>query len=339
MTFLLELKEKLRKFYIKCSDWLLPILKFALAMLVFVAINNSIGFLPVLKNIFVLLIMALICALLSVKMIAIFAGIMILGHCYALGIEVAGIAACILILLFIFAIRFVEKEALALIVTPLVCGLGVPCAVPICYGLKSKPYSAISVCCGTFVYYLIEMIKEKAPVLQGLEQTDMLANVRLILDGIIKNKMMLLSMAVMALLVIVVYAIRRLSVDHAWSIAIIVGGACYAVLMIAGGIFLDIEVTVISLIINVVGGILIGMILSYFVFSVDYTRTERLEYEDDEYYYYVKAVPKMTIGKPQKKVKTIVMEPGENILGDNREAAEYDEGDLERKLEESLREL
>lgn len=339
MTFLLEMKEKMRKFYIICSEWLLPILKFALAMLVFWTINNSIGFLPVFKNIFLMLIMALICALLSVKMIAIFAGIMILGHCYALGIEVAGIAACVFVLLFIFAVRFVEKDALALIVTPLAYGLGLPCAIPICYGLKSKPYSAISVCCGTFVYYLISMVKEKASVLQGLEKSNLAANTRMLLDGILKNKMMILSMAVMALLVILVYAIRRLSVDHAWSIATIVGAACYAALMIAGGMFLDIEIPVAALIINVVGSVVIGIILAYFVFNVDYSRVERLQYEDDEYYYYVKAVPKMTIGASQKMVKTIVMEPGENILGDNREATEYDESDLERKLEESLKEL
>lgn len=339
MTFLLELKEKLRLFYIKCSYWLQPILKFALAMLVFQSINSSIGFLSIFKNIFMVLIMALICALLSVKMIGIFAGIMMIGHCYALGIEVAGVAACILVLLFIFAIRFVEKDALALLVTPLAFGMGVPCAVPICYGLKGKPYSAVSVCCGTFIYYLISLIKEKAQVLQGVENADMVANVRLILDGIVKNKMMLLSMGVMVLVAILVYAIGRLSVDYAWNVAIFVGAAAYLALMFAGGMFLELEVPVVSLLISAVGGILIGMILSYFVLSVDYTRTEKLEYEDDEYYYYVKAVPKMTITKTQRKVKTIVAEPEDNILGDNCEAADYDEDDLERKLEESLKEL
>lgn len=339
MTFVLEMKEKLRKFYIKNSDWILLILKFILAMLVFGAINNTIGFLSVFKNIFVVLIMALICALLSVKMITVFAGIMILGHCYALGIEVAAIALCIMILLFIFAVRFVEKDMLALLLTPLAFGLGVPCAVPVCYGLKSKPYSAISVCCGTFIYYLITMIKEKAPVLQGLEKAELLANVRFILDGIVKNKMMLLCMAVMALIVIIVYAIRRLAIDHIWSVAIFVGAGCYLALMIAGGLFLELELAMVPMALGAVGSAVIGMILSFFVLSVDYTRTERLEYEDDEYYYYVKAVPKMTITKPQRKVKTIKSDESDNLFGNNREAAAYDEHDLARKLEESLKEL
>ena len=41
------------------------------------------------------------------------------------------------------------------------------------------------------------------------------------------------------------------------------------------------------------------------MFNVDYSRTEYVQFEDDEYYYYVKAVPKNTVTAPQKRVKTI----------------------------------
>lgn len=339
MTFLLEVKEKMRLIYIKFSDWLQPVLKFALAMLVFMAINNSIGFLPVFKNMFIVVIMALICALVSMKMIAFMAGVMIVGHCYALGMEVAAVAACVFVLLLIFALRFVEKETFALLVTPLACAIGIPCAVPVCYGLKGKPQSALAICCGTFTYYFITIIKEKAQVIQGLEKPDMVENVRLILDALVKNKTMLLSMCVMVIVLIAVYILRRMCIDHAWSIAAFIGAACYVAFTIAGGMFLDIKIDMAGVVIGAVGALAVGLILSYFVLSLDYTRTERLEYEDDEYYYYVKAVPKMSITKSQKKVKTIVVEPGENILGENREATDYDETDLEKKLEESLKEL
>ena len=47
------------------------------------------------------------------------------------------------------------------------------------------------------------------------------------------------------------------------------------------------------------------MILELFFFSVDYSRSENLQYEDDEYYYYVKAVPKIVVSTPEKTVKRI----------------------------------
>ena len=53
-----------------------------------------------------------------------------------------------------------------------------------------------------------------------------------------------------------------------------------------------------------------GLIAEFFFLSVDYSRTETLQFEDDEYYYYVKAVPKVGVTLPEKQVKHIT-EPHE----------------------------
>ena len=45
--------------------------------------------------------------------------------------------------------------------------------------------------------------------------------------------------------------------------------------------------------------------VQFLFFNVDYTRTEKVQFEDDEYYYYVKAVPKISVAAPDKKVKKI----------------------------------
>ena len=50
---------------------------------------------------------------------------------------------------------------------------------------------------------------------------------------------------------------------------------------------------------------LAASLVQFFRFNLDYSRTEKVQFEDDEYYYYVKAVPKMTVSAPEKKVKKI----------------------------------
>ena len=47
------------------------------------------------------------------------------------------------------------------------------------------------------------------------------------------------------------------------------------------------------------------MIIEFLFFNLDYSRTERLQFEDDDYYYYVKAVPKVAVTAPEKNVKQI----------------------------------
>ena len=46
---------------------------------------------------------------------------------------------------------------------------------------------------------------------------------------------------------------------------------------------------------------MIAFIYKLFVFSVDYAKTERVQFEDDGYYYYVKAVPKIRTRKTRTR--------------------------------------
>lgn len=58
------------------------------------------------------------------------------------------------------------------------------------------------------------------------------------------------------------------------------------------------------LIVGNVISVLIGLVLQFFFFNLDYTRTERVQFEDDEYYYYVKAVPKLYVTTSEKQIKS-----------------------------------
>ena len=86
---------------------------------------------------------------------------------------------------------------------------------------------------------------------------------------------------------------ETLEVEYAWHIAVFGGGIAYMIIMAAGGIFLEATIPVVPLVAGTMVSVFVGEILEFFFFHVDYKRTERLQFEDDEYYYYVKAVPKI----------------------------------------------
>ena len=46
-------------------------------------------------------------------------------------------------------------------------------------------------------------------------------------------------------------------------------------------------------------------VLQFMILAVDFTRTEYVQFEDDDYYYYVKAVPKVKVTTQNVKVKRI----------------------------------
>ena len=49
----------------------------------------------------------------------------------------------------------------------------------------------------------------------------------------------------------------------------------------------------------------IGFLIEFLCFNLDYSRTEKVQFEDDEYYYYVKAVPKVNLSSKEKQIKKI----------------------------------
>ena len=59
------------------------------------------------------------------------------------------------------------------------------------------------------------------------------------------------------------------------------------------------------IVLGTAAAVVVGLLMEFFLFHLDYTRTERVQFEDDEYYYYVKAVPKVFVAKKDKRVKRI----------------------------------
>ena len=73
----------------------------------------------------------------------------------------------------------------------------------------------------------------------------------------------------------------------------------------AANIAADVPVSVGKLLIGILFSVFLAAVYIFFVFAVDYSRTEYVQFEDDDYYYYVKAVPKVTVSTPDVKVKKI----------------------------------
>ena len=86
--------------------YLLPVMKFVLALIYFLWINANMGYMTQLDNIFLVLILALICSILPSAAIMYVGFILILGHSYALGIEVAAFMLVLILLMIIFLLRF-----------------------------------------------------------------------------------------------------------------------------------------------------------------------------------------------------------------------------------------
>jgi hypothetical protein len=305
MTTLLELKERLIKFYAKLEVYILPLLKFLTALVVILIINGNIGYMNRLKNPAIVLIVALVCSFLPTNMIIVFAAGFVVLHMYALSLECAIVVLLVFVLMFILYFRFAPKDSIAVLLTPVCFAMKIPYAMPLAMGFVGSPMSVVSVVFGTIVYYILKYVKDNATQLGNLESDSAVTNFKYVVDNIVNNKEMFLMSAAFAATIILVYMIKRLSINHSWKIALAIGAIADILIIFIGDLSLDIDARLGSTILGTIVSVLIIIVLQFFVFNVDYSRTEYVQFEDDEYYYYVKAIPKISVATPSVKVKRI----------------------------------
>ncbi len=305
MTSLLEFKQYIKRFYIKYETYLTYIWKFALALISILLINSQLGYMDALTNTAIVMMAALLCAILPPNFIVVISALFIVGHLYALAVECALIAVIIFLLMFLLYFRFSPKDTLAVLLTPLFFMIHIPYVMPLAMGLLGNPASVVSVAFGLVISYMMVFFSENASSFGSGDMQEAANEFQNIIGGIIGNKTMIVMIAAFSVALILVYIIRRASVNYSWKIAIAAGSVSLIVAVLVGDMVSETQISIAGVIVGTLISALLMLVLEFFAFNLDYSRTEKVQFEDDDYYYYVKAVPKVTVSAPERKVKKI----------------------------------
>lgn len=304
MMKLLLVKEKCKEFYGKYDIYINPVLKFVLAFLALWMLKSTLGYMTRMNSLPVILVVALLCSLLPVGAVVMFAAVFMLGHIYAISLETFIICLVLFLIMFFAYYIFKPGDSMVLVVVPLLFWMKLPYLAPLVVGLAGTALSAVSVSFGVVVYYTILAVKQNATALIESDSSGMLGRFQLMVDQILVNRAMLVVVLAFAVTTVLVYIIHRLSVPHSWKIAVGTGAVAELAVILTGSTMIGVgRVDMPAMIIGIVVSALLALILEFFLFSVDYSRTEYVQFEDDDYYYYVKAVPKLTVTPPQREVK------------------------------------
>lgn len=309
MTQLLIMRDKLIDFYAQYDYWLVPLVKTITALAVFLTINWNIGYFAMAKNPAVMLVAALFCSFLPWCAISLFASVFVLANLLQISFEMTVIAAILFLLFALIMVAFKPKHSVLIALLPVLYCLKIPYVIPVIAGLSIGTMAVIPTALGTIAYFLVMYFKNNVSAFsaEGAEDsiTEMANKYADIINGFIKERYIMIVLAAFCITVLVVYVIRKLAINYAWNIAIVAGLlTCLCVILLAGFVM---NVPVPTL--EVLAGILVSALICFgyelMFYSVDYTGTEHLQFEDDDYYYYVKAVPKMKVSKTDIQFQNI----------------------------------
>ena len=298
MNGILEFKGQLQNFYSRFSRYINMLFKFVLALICFSLINQQLGFFEMLTNPLITMGLSALSAVLPAGFIVLAAIGLIIGHAYGVSLWIMAVTAVVFLIIIVFYLRLAPKKGVVLVLMLIAHIFGVPLVIPVACGLLAGLECMVPVACGTITYYVIEQIKASKDLLGAAEEeAGFITEIMEYAKAVMTNKEMWLVAIAGMVCVLMVYGVRRSGIIHAWKFASVLGILVYIVVMAAGSTVLEIDFSYSSVFAGAIAALIAGLLLELVFHSVNYRKTETLEFEDDDYYYYVKAIPKVGISK------------------------------------------
>jgi len=302
---LLEFKEIVKVFCEKYSIYVKILLKLLLSVTVLFMINAHIGYNQTIDNAVILLGIAFICAIVPDAVTIIMICLVTFAEMYSVSLIVALPVVCVYLIMYFMYVKYIPMQAYVILCIPFMYIMNIHYAIPLICGLFMTPVTAVSCAFGVFAYYMFSVINQSEIVYKGDGISDTINIYNVIVDALINNKYMFFTIIVFAVTLLVTYIIRRQKFAHASYIAISAGFLISFMSFLLAIAFVDTSDSMLSVIIGNIAGACIAVVAQFFRMTLDYNGTKQVQFEDDEYYYYVKAVPKYTVSAPEKQVKTI----------------------------------
>lgn len=336
MSTVYVLREKILLYYRKYENLLRPVFKFLVALMLLILMRVYIGYNDTLSGGVFMIVIALCCAVLSQGIVTAILAVVMLGHLYTLSLETMLIAAVLLLLMVLMYFSFSPGNLVLLLLTPIAYVLKIHYVMPIAAGLLFAPGAVVPISFGVLICDLLNYIHENETTLISSEiGSETITNLKNIIGGTFMQMDLWMTVLVFIVAAFIVYTIRRLSIARSWTVAIITGSMIELLGILLGDMIFDTGVSLVTVFFGVAVSLGIELVIKLFAFNVDYTHVETVQFEDDDYYYYVKAVPKVQVALPSRTVKTI--RTGENI--ESPETEEVDPvKELEKKVADAARE-
>ena len=304
LTKLLEFRGMARSFFQKYQLIIEPIFRFIIAYMAFHTINNALAYNTTVANPIIELGMAAVGAFLPPVVLILLCAILAILQVYSASPILAALVVVIFAVLYCFIARFSGKYGYAVVAVPILFVFKMPYLIPLLLGMIATPMAIFPTVSGVIVYYVFKVIQEAA-TRQDITSLD--ATLALYIDvvnSLFKHKEMFITAAIFAAVILIMWLVRRMRFEFVFEITIVLGAIVNILGFLLANLQLDINLGTGSMILGTIISTLLVFIAQFFRVVLDYTSVEHVQFEDDDYYYYVKAVPKIDVAMLQKNVTT-----------------------------------
>ena len=302
-TGLYRTRDNLIQFYKKQEYLILPAFRFLVSLAVLFLLRSHLGVHigegAALNSTLLNVIIALVCSLIPTGYAAGVLALVMVWDLYGLSLEAVAICLALILICILVYFRFSPRDSMILLLMPVAYAVNLHYAVPVLAGLMFGPGAAVPVVFGLVFTRFVLLVEESLPEIGSsggealVTGERLISNFRGLIDGMMHDRSLIVLAIALAAALIAVWFIRLLAVNYAWIAAITVGCIVELVCLLVGEMMFSAQIDIVSVFVGIVLSFVLAQIVRYFIFNMDYLRVENVQFEDEDYYYYVKAVPKM----------------------------------------------
>lgn len=305
MLKLLEFKDAIKRMCDRYWVYVKIVLKFVITLFVLGLMNVILGYSSIMGNAIVIILISVLAAFTPdfIMPLAIVA-VSVVQVC-SVSVAMAAVLTVIYLIIYLLYVRFVPKQIYVLIAVPVLYILKIPYVIPLICGVYFAPYTIVSSAVGICIYYIFVAIEAVAGFAGGADIANTVNFFSSIVISLKNNKYMIFSILIFSIATCITYIVRRQKFNRASYVAILSGAVVTLVSFALASSLIENSDNMLIVIIGVLVSTLIAYIAQFFRMSLDYSGTKIIQFEDEEYYYYVKAVPKLSVAAEDVQVKTI----------------------------------
>ncbi len=311
-TALFQVRGLISKYLKRYELYIKVVLKFLAYFVLFRTISGNAAFVGegIFNSSMVQLVLALVSTLLPSR-----CGVMIaLGICvyniFQSSLIGALLMGSMMLVLYISMARMFPDQVYFLVLIPLCIEWNLHLLVPLFAGMYVGVVAVVPVVVGVLMWGLQQII----PAFMTLEMGESLdALPKMIsdastygIDQITKNEQMVYLLIISSGIILLISLLRKLRLDYARYIALVAGGVLGLVCLVMGktvGSLSGNTMVMILLSLLVIAGL---ALLEFLNLSLHYKSAQDLEFEDEDYFYQVRVIPKINpVSKSNTKIKKI----------------------------------
>lgn len=306
MIALLVIRDKIKEFFGRFAYVFLPIIRFFIAFSSYLLVNSQIGYNEKISGITITIVLSVLSAFLPFSVTVFIAAALTIWHIYSVSIFLTVIFVLIIAALYFLFVRFAPGYGLVVLAFPVLSYFHLELLVPLILGIVGTPIAAFAIIPGVVTSALFYIIKDAVKLSSGVTQIeDNLQTYIYVMKALIGNKLMILVIVASICVLMTTYATRKLVLAYSKEIGILAGMVMNLIVMIAGGNVLNVEVSLLWVILGTLFSGMLSYVIQFFMYILNYTATEHLQFDDEDYYYYVTAVPKFSVTSPDLNILKI----------------------------------